>query len=72
MAKPKRHVAERNAGAFLGPSDGGGMLPVPMRTLSDDYSDVPEPEASDRVPEPEEPGLGRRFLDRVARRTEHS
>ena len=39
--------AERNAGAFLGPA---GMIPVPTRTLSNDYSDEPEPEDSDRVP----------------------
>ena len=51
--------AERNAGAFLTPDlgGGGGMIPVPMRTLSDDYSDVPEPEDSDRVPRPREPGI---------------
>ncbi len=61
--------AERNAGAFLTPDmgGGGGMIPVPMRTLSDDYSDVPEPEDSDRVPEPKEPGRVRRLLDKLAR-----
>jgi hypothetical protein len=46
------------------------MIPVPMRTLSDDYSDVPEPEDSDRVPEPEEPGLVRRLLDKLVRRSD--
>ena len=63
--------AERNAGAFLtpDPGGGGGMIPVPMRTLSDEYSDVPEPEDSDRVPEPEEPGLMRRLLHTLARRS---
>jgi hypothetical protein len=64
----KRRV-ERNAGAFLTPDlgGGGGMIPVPMRTLSDDYSDEPEPEDSDRVPEPKEPGLVRRLLSKLAR-----
>lgn len=37
-----------------------------MRTLSDDYSEEPEPEDSDRAPEPEEePGLVRRLLPRM-------
>jgi len=59
--------AERNAGACLGPdADPGGMIPVPMRTLSDDDSDEPEPEDSDRVPEPREPGSVRRLLNRLA------
>ncbi len=65
-----RRRAERNAGAFLGPDlGGGGMIPVPMRTLSDDYSDVPEPEDSDRVPEPKKAGLVRRLLHGLARRS---
>lgn len=59
--------AERNAGAFLGPA---GMIPVPMQTLSDDYSDVPEPEDSDRVPETKEPGRIRRLLDKLGRRSD--
>ena len=60
---------ERNAGAFLNSDPGGGgMIPVPMRTLSDDYSDVPEPEDTDRMPEPEEPGLVGRLLRRLAGR----
>ena len=64
--------AERNAGAFLGPDlGGGGPIPVPMRTLSDDYADVPEPEDSDRVPEPREPGRVRRLLDKLGRRSDH-
>jgi hypothetical protein len=59
--------AERNAGAFLGPA---GMIPVPTRTLSDDYSDEPEPEDSDRVPEPKEPGRVRRLLDKLGRHSD--
>lgn len=72
MGRPTERRTERNAGAFLNPGSGSGsgMIPVPMRTLSDDYSDVPEPEDSDRMPEPEKPGLVRRLLDRVARRSD--
>jgi hypothetical protein len=64
--------AERNAGAFLtGDSGGGGgMIPVPMRTLSDDYSDEPEPEDSDRAPEPRQPGVVRRLLDKLTRHSD--
>ena len=46
--------AERNAGAFLSPTD-GSMIPVPMRTLSDEYHDEPTDPPDDRVPEPEPP-----------------
>jgi hypothetical protein len=46
------------------------MIPVPMRTLSDDYADVPEPEDSDRVPEPKEPGRVRRLLDKLGRHSD--
>ena len=63
MNRPTKRRAQRNAGAFLSPH---GVLPAPMRTLSDDYSDEPEPEDSDRAPEPEEePGLVRRLLPRM-------
>jgi len=66
-----RRRATRNAGAFFTPDmGGGGMIPVPMRTLSDDYADVPEPEDSDRVPESEEPSFGRRLLDKLERRSQ--
>ena len=65
MSEPKPKRAVRNAGAFL--SDGRGMIPIPMRTLSDDYHDEPtEPEDdSERVPEQEPPSLVRRVLDRL-------
>ena len=66
MARPKRRRAERNAGAFLGPDM---TVPVPLRTLSDDYTDEPgEAEDSDRVPDPEPPGLFRRAVEQLARR----
>jgi hypothetical protein len=46
------------------------MIPVPMRTLSDDYRDEPtEPEDSDREPAPEPPGLVRRIIERLERRS---
>jgi len=64
MPEPERKKAVHNAGAFLSPVDMGGPIPVPMRTLSDDYHDEPtEPEDSDRVPDPEPPGLLRRLVD---------
>jgi hypothetical protein len=58
--------AERNAGAFLSPTD-GSMIPVPMRTLSDEYHDEPTDPPDDRVPDPEPPSLFRRMLDRLGR-----
>lgn len=67
MRRSTMRRAERNAGAFLDPGSGsgGGIIPVPMRTLSDDYSDVPEPEDSDRVPELEQPSLVQRLVPRL-------
>jgi hypothetical protein len=66
MGEPKPKRAVHNAGVFL--SD-RGMVPVPMRTLSDEYRDEPaEPEDSERVPEPEPPSLAQRVADRLARR----
>ena len=63
MGEPERKTAEHNAGAFLGPF---GLVPVPMRTLGDDYHDEPtEPEDSDRVPEPEPPSRLRRLIRRI-------
>jgi len=59
--------AERNAGAFLTPTD-GSMIPVPMRTLSDDYHDEPTDPPDDRVPDPEQASLFHRMLDRLGRR----
>ncbi len=46
--------------------DPGGLVPVPMRTLSDEYHDVPaEPQDSDRVPEAEPEGVVTRVLHRL-------
>jgi hypothetical protein len=64
MPEPMPKRAERNAGAFIDPSGIGGALPVPMRTLSDEYHDEPaDPEDSDRVPEPEPQSLAHGVVD---------
>ncbi len=69
MPEPERKRAEHNAGAFANPMGQGGGVPVPMRTLSDEYHDEPaEPEDSDRVPEPEPAGRIRRAIDGLAHR----
>ena len=68
-AEPERQEAVRNAGAFVDPTGVGGGIPVPMRTLSDEYHDEPtEPEDSDRVPETEPPTFIRRVVERLTRR----
>lgn len=62
MSRPDRRRAERHAGAFLSPV---GLVPVPMRNLSDDLGDVatePEPE---REPTIAAPGRLRRAVDRL-------
>ena len=42
MPEPKPKRAVHNAGAFLTPDGfGGGPIPVPMSTLSDEYKDEP-------------------------------
>ena len=67
MSRPKRKTVVRNAGAFLSPY---GTTPFRTRTLCDDFRDEPtEPEDSDREPEPEPPGLARRVIDRLERRS---
>ncbi len=50
-----RKKVER-AGAFL-TGDGLGNIAVPIRTLSDEYRDRPEPQDSDVVPPREPEGL---------------
>ncbi len=70
MPEPEPKRAEHNAGAFANPAGIGGGVPVPMRTLSDDYHDEPtEPEDSDRIPEPEPPRLAHRVVDWLQRHT---
>ena len=64
MPEPERKKPVHNAGVFLTDTS-YGMIPVPMSTLSVEYHDQPaEPEDSDRVPEPPQPGLLRRLVDR--------
>ena len=70
MAKKTRdEPAETRFDGILGAY---GEYPLPaVRTLSDEYRDVAEPEDSERVPPPEPPGLIRRFatrLENLARR----
>ena len=59
MAGDERRRIERS-GAFL--SDGFQNIAVPIRTLSDEYHDRPEPVDSDVVPPREPDGL----LTRIA------
>jgi hypothetical protein len=69
MSRHERRDAEGNAGAFLGPDI---LVPVPMRTLSDDYQDEPPEPADDRVPEPDPPGRLRRLFERLTRRSDRA
>jgi hypothetical protein len=66
MAKPGPRKREYSAGAFLNPY----ATPIASmpRTLSDEYSDMPPPEETDEVPEPEPPSRLRRTLDKLMRR----
>jgi hypothetical protein len=65
MSRQRRKGAERNAGVFLGP---GILIPAPMRTLSDDIVDEPTYPEDEHEPEPDQPGLVRRVVERLARR----
>lgn len=66
--RPKRAI--HNAGAFLDPSGIGGPIPVPMRTLSDEYHDEPAEPEEDVEPEAAPPGLLHRVIGRLTRRTD--
>jgi hypothetical protein len=69
MTEKKPDRPQRNAGVFVGGPNVG--VSVPMQTLSDDYHDEPtEPEDSDRVPEPEPPGILRRVVRRLLRQSD--
>jgi hypothetical protein len=65
MGDQERRKVEK-AGAFL--SDGFQNIAVPIRTLSDEYHDTPEPQDSDRVPDPEPDGLATRLMHRITGR----
>lgn len=68
MTTPRPRRSERNAGAFLTPTD-FSMIPVPMRTLSDEYHDEPaEPKDSETVPAPAPEGSIRRIVKRLVGR----
>ena len=69
MTTPRPRRAERNAGAFLTPTD-FSMIPVPMRTLSDEYHDEPaEPRDSETVPAPAPEGSIGRLAKRLVGRS---
>lgn len=65
MSRTEPRRAQQNAGAFLGPDL---LVPVPMRTLSDEIRDEPTEAAEEREPEPEPPGVIDRVRARLARR----
>ncbi len=62
MTEPNKERRTGNAGAFLGPDL---LAPMPMRTLSDDYRDIPAEPPEEREPDPEAPGPLRRAADRL-------
>ena len=63
-----RRKVERS-GAFLG--DGFQNIPVPIRTLSDEYHDMPEPQDSNRVPDPAPEGLVTRMVHSIRGKHPH-
>jgi hypothetical protein len=68
LADRPKPRAQRHAGAFLSP-DPFGMIAVPSRTLADEYHDEPaEPADSERVPEPDPPGMIERVVRHLTRR----
>jgi hypothetical protein len=67
VSREERPQAKPNAGAFLGPDM---LAAVPMRTLSDEYHDAPTEPEDDFVPAPEPPGVLRRIIDRLTRRSD--
>ena len=66
MSRQKHRRREGNAGAFYADRP----MAVPIRTLSDDYRDVPMDPEEDREPVPEPPSLIDRVVERLARRSE--
>ena len=68
MSGQDRRKVERS-GAFL--SDGFQNIPVPIKTLSDEYHDTPEPTDSDRVPDAEPEGLVTRLVHTVTGKHPH-
>lgn len=68
MGDDERRKVE-HAGAFLAPFQ---MIPAPIKTLSDEYHDTPEPEDSDRVPPPEPEGVLTRVAHRLTGKHPHT
>jgi len=62
MSNDTRGREEARVQPVLGPHT---LVGLPLKTLSDEYRDPPEPEDSDRVPAPDPPSLGRRIMDRL-------
>ena len=62
-----RRNVERS-GAFLNPFQN---IPVPIKTLSDEYRDTPEPQDSDRVPPRDPEGLATRAIHRLTGKHPH-
>lgn len=67
MGDTERRKVERS-GAFLAP---GRPLATPIRTLSDEYHDRPEPEDSDVVPPREPEGALTRLFHRLTGKHPH-
>jgi len=68
MPDDERRKVERS-GAFL--SDGFQNIPVPIRTLSDEYQDKPEPKDSSVVPPREPEGVVTRVVHTVTGKHPH-
>lgn len=68
MGSSDRRKIERS-GAFL--SDGFQNIPVPIKTLSDEYHDRPEPRDSDVVPPPEPEGRVTRAVHKLTGKHPH-
>jgi hypothetical protein len=68
MGDTERRKLEKS-GAFI--NDGFANIPVPIRTLSDDYHDTPEPQDSDRVPPREPESVITRAIHRLGGKHPH-
>ncbi len=68
MAGEDRKKVERS-GAFMG--DMGMYGPVPIKTLSDEFHDTPEPRDSDVVPPREPEGMVTRVVHSLQGRHPH-
>ena len=68
MGDSERRKMEKSR-AFI--NDGFANIPVPIRTLSDDYHDTPEPQDSDRVPPREPQGAVTRVIHRLTGKHPH-